>query len=223
MTDKKFKVQMVDQFQINILFNYPNPFSEENILSKLTKKGFESIRTANISDILPIRSAQIARKDSVTINYIPEKGILGVSGNSFSDVSKMFIELNSLISEIMGADVVDGNIVKLYEIISKSRISSSKEGYEPKEAISNFIGKEKIKRFEKVVDNPSFFTIRIAPKTGRPNDVEWYDIIIEPLYINPMQYNISIIYRSQKFENIKKFVEDIENKIINTISLIEEG
>ncbi len=224
MTDKKFKVQMIDQLSINILFNYPHPFSREIIVNKLTEKKFEPIQS-NISDILPVRSAQIAKKDGVIIEYVPEKGIIGVSGNDFSNVSKHFMELIPLINKIMGTEI-DSNIIKLYEIILHVRISylkESKEITEPREVISNFIGKEKLKIFENIVKDSSFFTIRIAPKNGFPSNTDWYDIVIEPLYINPKQYHIGIVFRAQDIEKIKEFADDIENKIINIASLIDQG
>jgi len=225
MTEKEFRVQMIDQFSINMVFNYTQPFSRESIINKLLEKKFVVIQS-NIPDILG-RSPHIAKneKGDITIDYIPENGVIGVSGNEFAVVIKNFEILLKLINDIMGTEV-DNNIIRLYEVIAHVRVGyskDSKETTEPREIISNFIGKEKLKKFESIFKNPSFFTIRITPDKELPNKTEWYDVVVEPLYINPKQYHIGIVYRSQDIENIKNLTKEMENKIIHIVSQINEG
>ncbi|TRZ54309.1 hypothetical protein D4Q76_02540, partial [archaeon] len=77
MTEKEFRVQMIDQFSINMVFNYTQPFSRESIINKLLEKKFVVIQS-NIPDILG-RSPHIAKneKGDITIDYIPENGVIG--------------------------------------------------------------------------------------------------------------------------------------------------
>lgn len=211
-------IKSVDSFLMNLLFKAANPFTKEKLVEALTASGFTE-PIADIQQLVLGGGEVIAKKDEVKVNYAPERGVIGVSGCSVPQVMSNF----KLLLDILNKELPVTDILKLCEIILTTKVES---GTMPKEAISAFVGAEKLGPFKGLFgEETTISTIRLVPKKGSDTreDIEWFDVVIEPLVLLPKLYYLRVVYRSGDLNKVIRFSDGLERRILDIISLIERG
>jgi hypothetical protein len=162
----------------------------------------------------------IARKGENVVDGNTDRGVLGVEGPSFESVVKCFEELRNLVNEDLGFDIEE--VALFYEVIAQFSIETLINPLETIRkaygdsglitTISNIIGQE-----------TSLFSFRFVPRGRTPNQVEWFDIIIEPDLIKPTNiYTVYAIYRSADRSKINKIGNELVSKLLRFIDEIEK-
>lgn len=79
-------------------------------------------------------------------------------------------------------------------------------------------------KFAEILDNETtLFGIRLVPNNLLPSSRNWFDIQIQPrLTKSDKEYYISATFRSNEYEKVIKFSEEIDSKVASIITLIEE-
>lgn len=210
-------------YRVTFLFNNPYPFPEEELIEKLSKKGFSEIK--DIPKILgapPLQvvRATVARKGNNEVMYNPAMGHVGIIGENFKEVNGDFEILEStLLSEL----AIDASAIKSAEIISSNRVSSKNE---PLNVISRFLENANLSTFKEILgDNVKPFTLRMFAETEISGSINtlpnWAELTIEPFIPNPKYYFVTLIYRNIDTNKVKEVAKEIETKILNSIELLE--
>jgi hypothetical protein len=162
----------------------------------------------------------IARKGDVIIDVSDERGIIGVA-SPLSDLTiKSFEEILQLIRSNLKFD--PESIASFYEFIGQCEVESP---YSPVEKIGHISEKNSIiDEISKVIGrDTSLFTLRLVPKGEIPNQVEWFDVTIEPHLIHARSvYTISAVYRSKNKSLVQKFAEGFLTTIDKILEIIEK-
>jgi len=210
---------VIESLQINIKFRQISPFIESQLIQALENNGFELLETtASIKGsglLAQFLISRIAKKDGCFVNYVPEIGVVGVSGIDFRKCFEKFQELASIVENELKFPLDE--TAKLYEIILSARIKSDN----PLEKINKFIGESKVEKFNDLFGESSFSSLRIIPKNGDVSDVRWHDIRIEPLFANLRNYILRFVYRSDNLEEVEKVAGNLKGHVENIISVIE--
>ena len=210
---------VIESLQVNIKFKQIFPFVESQLMRVLEDSGFELLKsTASIRGgglLAQFSTSSIARDNGCFVNYVPETGVLGVSGEDFGQVAEKFSKLASLVETGLKFPLAD--TAKLYEIILSARVRSQM----PLEKINRFVGESRLRKFNEIFGESLFASLRIIPKDGDVSDARWYDVRIEPLFANLANYIVRFVYRSDKLEEVRKVSGSLKHYVENIISAVE--
>lgn len=163
----------------------------------------------------------IARRGDVIIDVNDERGIIGVASPLPDLTIKSFEEVIQLIKSNLKVD--PESMASFYEFIGHCEVESP---HSPVEKIGHISEKISIiEEISKVIGrDTSLFTLRLAPKGEMPNQVEWFDITIEPHLIHARSvYTVSAVYRSQNKSLVQKFAEGFLTIIEKMLDIIEKS
>ncbi len=202
----------------NVIF----PIDLRESIDLLHKSGYSL--TPQASQPLPPPPARIsmvgaiATKADCVVNINSDMGVIGVDGKS-AMVLTIFDELSSLIKDKLDVNVDESAM--FYETMISVTIYSERN---PMERLSKlFENIVQSLKFSEVLDEEvSGIAIRLASKGKVPNQEEWLDFLIEPDIIRPTKaYSCRIVYRSANKLKVRKFIQNLNNKVSGVIKLIE--
>jgi hypothetical protein len=197
------------------------PISVPDLFEAVRKIGYQITAPSLPTPIARARmtfTGNFAQKDSVILDVNSNRGILGVSADSYSPAIKSFNELSDILQNEFNVDFKEES--RFYEIIAEIKIVSV---HNPLESMSNMFKKNRfISKVGKILEQDvSMFTLRFIPKGKTPNQEEWLDLVIEPDLLMPYQrYSVSLVFRSQDKLVMEKFGENLESNLLKIISAI---
>lgn len=208
----KYRIALIHK----LLFH---PFVHPDFPDSLQKRNF------SLQQLPPVKpgprlyiDGYIAQKDGCGIETNNEKKLLAVESidEKFLDIMKELIKISeedSYLNLKSDLDYIEfsGNFV----IIANNNPLDTVQKFKP--PIFNKISKifdQEIAQFE----------LRIVPNDLKPNSRNWFDIQIQPrLTKSDKEFYVSVIYRSENLENVLRFSNKINDKLVSIITCIEEA
>ena len=197
------------------------PIELRELLDTLSKAGY-SLNPKIISPLPPVRISivgPIATKADYIVDVNSDMGVLAIEGKSEAVLTE-FDELESLIKNKLNVDISEG--VQFYEAFAYLTIFSEKNPIEKMGKIFESI-EETIKFSDVLGEDVSVFTVKFASKGKIPNQEEWFEFSIEPAPLRPInEYHAIIVYRGTNKLKVQKFVQELRNKTLKVVELIEK-
>jgi hypothetical protein len=197
-------------------FPTPHPFDEKEFLENLEDTFIQStVPGVDMAEPDKTNSVYYIKSGNCELNFQPDRGIVGVKGNNFSEVDTIFNDINNILSDKMEINI---NEVDYLELISDGRFKgkelplvtiSKNHTFKKASIIQDFFNNEEIIPFE----------IRYCPKESVNNKRnirelnDWFELQIMPLIVNPSFYYWQVIFRNDDVSKVKLFWNDIESKI----------
>jgi len=197
-------------------FPTPHPFDEKEFLENLEDTFIQStVPGMDMVEPDKTNSVYYTKSGNCELNFQPDRGIVGVKGNNFSEVDTIFNDINNILSDKMEINI---NEVDYLELISDGRFKgkelplvtiSKNHTFKKASIIQDFFNNEEIIPFE----------IRYCPKESVNNKRnirelnDWFELQIMPLIVNPSFYYWQVIFRNDDVSKVKLFWNDIESKI----------
>lgn len=209
--------------RFSIRFNYVLfPFDTGELISILTKYGYAP--AAPPPPLAPSRGIRfamtgtIARKGGMTIDINDDRGILAATAPSSTLAISGLNEVLQLIRTNLNVDLEKQ--ASFYELIGHGAFETDKN---PLETIGKITkGNKVIEKLSEVLgEDVSLWTLKLASRGHVPNQVEWFDLTIEPDLMRSSTYNVSAVFRSQDKSRVQKFTEEFTSNIPNLIDAIE--
>lgn len=209
----------IDEYRIGFIFNYPDPFVDDDLKACLENRGFETVKGDRVIVAPPFRAhrADIAKKGDIVVLYDNETSFVGIAGNKVEEVITNFAVLQEILKEV---DINYSEKIKSAELVVNARVRTKEN---PSDVIHRFSRTDKLTPFRQIFgDDIRVFTLRIAPKDiiDVKND-NWFDVRIEPLFRNPLYYFVGIVYRNKDFSRVMSIGNNIEKIVLSVVDVVE--
>ncbi len=100
-------------------FPTPHPFDEKEFLENLEDTFIQStVPGMDMVEPDKTNSVYYTKSGNCELNFQPDRGIVGVKGNNFSEVDTIFNDINNILSDKMEINI---NEVDYLELISDGR------------------------------------------------------------------------------------------------------
>jgi hypothetical protein len=216
----------VDQDKVVLAFKSPLPILEDELQKKLEKISYK----APASNHMVLRISRDGResiakrwvRDSTEVYYDPTRGFLSSEGIDTKATSQGFKEVHNIAKELIGSEF--GNEVKWSEINFICRYIGKKH---PLSSLKKTVNDKVYNDLEKIIGismKPFSLELYSADETEEKalNEiVNWYNISVKPLILNPKYYLINIVYRQKDIEKVEKMTSDLDGIVESLIEYIE--
>jgi len=195
------------------------PIDYRELIHALAKNGYELSPARNIPPA-PARiryGGEIARKKESVVVVESDRSELGVVSRTLQEAKSSFEELAKVIESELGFKLYEKVCFYLFSVHYKVDT-----GKAPREQIPKTENKEFIEKLSKILgEDIVSFSLRIARKKAVPNQESWFDIAIDPDILNEKLYHIGVVFRDPEKDKTEKFVNDLENNLLEIIKKIE--
>jgi len=199
------------------------PLDVRDVRETLARNAYELVP---IPAPLPSRPSRvsmagtIARKSDFIVNLDTDRNLLGLAGKSSDNILEAFDELIDVFRREMNVNLESKT--KYYETVGIYHIHTRKKPSEQFSLISERM--DLFKKLNEVLKTPvSTFGVRLCPKNAIPNQIEWFDIAIEPEILESKQYYSSIVFRSAKKDTVAQWASDDRKLLTKLVGVIESG
>ena len=197
------------------------PLDLRDVRPVLARNGFELSHLTSPLPVRPIRvggGGMIARKENFSVNMDFDRNIVGLSGKSSERIIEVFDELTKILKDEMRVDLASR--ARYYEMVSHYHVITNRK---PSERFSRICeGMEIFEKIEKIMGFPvSSFGLRISPKGSDPDEVEWFDVAVEPDTPQPNKYYCGIVFRSKEKEKVTQQILRDREFVRQLIEVIE--
>jgi len=197
------------------------PLEFRDLRNALARNGYE---LARIDGRIPPRPAritfagEIARKGEVAIDIDSGEGEIAVRGRSLDEAVTGFEQLSNVIRTEIGIDI-DLN-VWYYSLVAHYTLQT---GTSPIHSIPKVVKDNPLfSRFNEILgEQTSMFSVRLFPTDKIPNRADWFDIAIEPDFLNANAYHIGVVFRNPDKSLIQGFVKNLKQVLFNLLKVIE--
>lgn len=220
MTEDRL-VSQLDLLSVGLALRYysTTPLIDVNdLLWFLTKRGFTTIPASQRRDSGDVYA--IAEKGTdIIISFVPDMGVIRVSGIEVDGVITSFKEVLGVISKDLRIKLE--SYAKFTEVTLRYDYYSSKNVLKLFQNI--FQDSKYMMKFEKILGQPIWnFTIRLASKAPTFNQENWFDIVIEPkIASDGNAYFIQAVMRDRDLDKVMAFTNEIPKKIGYIVNEIE--
>ncbi len=166
-------------------------------------------------------SGSVARKGNVSVHLDTPRKVVGVHALDVKTALEEMDSLEALIKEEFGID--SSGMAEYYEFLAGVYIRAERS---PVDSWANiFENLPVIKKASDIIGMDSTsFGIRLVPKGGVPNQVDWFDIRIEPLVQSATDYHsVQVVYRRTSRDEVFAFVRGFDGHLAALLSLVEQG
>lgn len=162
---------------------------------------------------------QVAKKDDLTVDCIPDKQVLGISSNDNEKLLSEFNELEKEISTELGQNVSEN--AQFYETIIQLAIKTGKNPLETMAKIRN--NYPICNDFSEIVgEEVSPFGIRMSPSKKPLQSEDWFDFKIEPLIVRATTtYYGNFVFRSANREKVLDALTKSKDYFHNILTKLE--
>ncbi len=208
------KVENMVGLQLTVSLRFPT-VTPEALGRALSKKGFVAVK-----HVKPLLTPLFVR-DGVKV-VCPTPFIVQVAQDLAVDPSPLLSCLNLVLETLesdFGADLKSS--IKHLEFAAVLRVLTSKN---PVKVISAYLSNRKQQFFSRLLGEPAILTsVRVVPRDRLPDESEWYDLTIEPLWKSPEnRYYVHVVYRSRNVEKVLSFVDGVKDLVVQIIEHLEE-
>jgi hypothetical protein len=164
-------------------------------------------------------SGNFARKNGVTLDTNINRGVLGITADSYALIIKSFNELTAIIQNKFNVDLEKGS--RFFEIIAEMKFDSKNN---PLESIANILKRNRsVSKISTILNQDvSIYTLQFVTKGKVPNQEDWLDITITPDILMPnRRYAISAIFRNKDKAVVERFGEHLMSNLLEIIKTIE--
>jgi hypothetical protein len=161
----------------------------------------------------------VARAEGMVLDMDMERQVVGLEGPNVDRVIAKFAEVENLLNERFGLNLLEN--VRFYENIASFQLAT---GANPVETIGRLPGFERVVEcFGSVAGKAlSPLSIRVRLSESAPGDVEWFEMAVEPLMINPkVRYYVNSIFRSAQRAKVIDFTRELQTRTAQAINSLE--
>lgn len=203
------------------------PYDTIELVDVLVKAGYTRLIPAPPPQLSRLKGARlafagpIARKGEIVIDINDDRGIMGAASPSPTLSIQGFNDVIQLIKTNLKVDFE--SIAAFYELIGNMEIETDMNPLERFEQLSK--SNMPIEEFSKTMGEAvSLLSLKLSPKGKIPNQMEWFQITIEPdLTKATSTYRISAVYRSEDKSKVQKFITEFLSKISEMLDTIESA
>ena len=186
-------------FSFSIVTNYIIfPIDIRDVREVLARNGYELVPLGSPLPRRPLRiglGGPIARKNEFVFYIDTDVKSVGLGGKSSERITEAFDELIEVLKKETNVDMTANTLY--YEAIGRYYIRTQRKSIEQFSLLSEKI--DLLKKTEELLKVPvSIFGVRLVPRNTIPNQVEWFDISIEPEVLQPDRYSCGIVFRSKE-------------------------
>lgn len=201
------------------------PFDVAQFLRALPRQGFflpESLEEATLA--IPIRariepSGIVAKKGEITVRLDVDRRVLGVLSLDPEATLTEMESLESLLRDELGFD--SPTVAQYYEFLGSVSIHAQRS---PLESWTAHLAQVPVvEQASKLIGTEvSPFGLRLAPAGGVPNQLDWFDIRIEPRVQAPTEYHYAdMVFRHPARDRVFAFVGNLDHLLEELVSLVE--
>ena len=198
------------------------PFDTGQFLRAVAEAGF--FLPEPIGPVLPGQRLEtrgtVARKAEISIRFDSERQILGVNAPDVDTLIKEMTSTESLLKSEFDFD--SPSWAHYYEFLASLTVRAKSNPL--KSWYTHFAQVPIMMEFSEVLGTEVCpFGIKLAAKEQGPNQPDWFDIHIQPLFQSPAnRHMVEIVFRRSRREEVFAFVQGVEGTVSRLLSLIEK-
>jgi hypothetical protein len=164
-------------------------------------------------------SGTIARKSDTIVRLNTDRQVLGVYGTSSQQCLQQMDGIESLLKEEFGVDSPAHAL--FYEFLADLTVAADSS---PLQRWASLLAPvpliQEVSELLGVQMCP--FGLRLVPKGSVPNQIDWFDMRIEPQVHSPEEkYYVNVVYRKASREAVCGFARDFDQTLQGLFNLVE--
>jgi hypothetical protein len=199
------------------------PFDVYPFLRELSQQGFilpEPLEPVPLSSRFEV-SGIVGRKEDIAVRLDTSRQVLGVYASSVNAALAGMDTLEALLKNELAFD--SPGWAQYYEFLADLTIRTKKNPLESWQ--THFAHTSIIEKFSEVLGGSVFpFGIRLAIVGETPNQVNWFDMRIEPSIQSATSHHfVEVIFRRSDRDKVIAFVRRFENILSQLFAQIEQS